>query len=111
MTGNVLPGSGTLRDTRPVRASKWRKRPVVIEALELTRENAGVVVQWVTAGGHVAVMRGGPKGGSRDASVIIRTLEGNHLADVGDWIVRGIAGEFYPVKPDIFAETYEQVTS
>ena len=38
---------------------------------------------------------------------IIQTLEGDHLARKGDWIIRGVHGEFYPCKPDIFAKTYE----
>lgn len=89
--------------------AKYRKRPVVIETMRLARDNAAVIVRWITDGGHHAVMRGGPRGGSRDATVTIRTLEGDHLAEVGDWIIRGVAGEFYPCKPDIFAQTYEPV--
>ena len=42
-------------------------------------------------------------------SVIIETLEGNHYARKGDWIIRGINGEFYPCKPDIFEKTYVEV--
>ena len=47
----------------------------------------------------------------RDCSTIdpIPTLEGNHLACVGDYIIRGVAGEYYPCKPDIFEKTYEPV--
>lgn len=43
--------------------------------------------------------------------LVIRTLEGEMRADPGDWIIRGVQGEFYPCKPDIFAETYEAVES
>lgn len=39
----------------------------------------------------------------------IPTLEGNHLADKGDFIIKGVKGEFYPCKPDIFEKTYEEV--
>jgi len=88
--------------------AKYRKKPVVIEAMQLGRINAGEIVRWITEGGHKAVMRGGPGGGSRDATVTIRTLEGDHLAQVGDWIIRGVKGEFYPCKPDIFEATYER---
>lgn len=42
-------------------------------------------------------------------SVIIETLEGNLYARQGDWIIRGVNGEFYPCKPDIFEKTYEEV--
>jgi hypothetical protein len=86
---------------------RYRKRPVVIKAEQLTYDNAGAIVQWIVENGHKAVMRGGPGGGSRGGTVIIHTLEGNHLADVGDWIIRGVQGEFYPCKPDIFDATYE----
>ena len=44
---------------------------------------------------------------SEQPELTIVTLEGNHLARVGDWIIRGIAGELYPCKPDIFEATYE----
>jgi hypothetical protein len=39
----------------------------------------------------------------------IHTLEGNMIASVGDWIIKGVKGEFYPCKPDIFESTYEEV--
>ena len=41
--------------------------------------------------------------------LVIKTLEGEHLANIGDYIIRGVHGEFYPCKPDIFRETYEKV--
>jgi hypothetical protein len=47
---------------------------------------------------------------SNSGTLNIITLEGTHVADKGDWIVKGIKGEFYPVKPDIFDATYEVVT-
>ena len=61
----------------------FTKKPVTIEARELTADNAGAIAAWITESGHKAVMRGGPGGGSRNGTVIIRTLEGNHLAQVG----------------------------
>jgi hypothetical protein len=83
---------------------KWRKKPVVIEAMQLTATNSGAVAEW--CGG---VLRGGPSGGSRGGSVLIHTIEGDMLASVGSYIIRGVKGEFYPCKPDIFAATYERV--
>src|SRR5690606_15607270 len=47
----------------------------------------------------------------RDGRLIISTLEGLHWADLGDWIIRGVQGEFYPCKPDIFAAIYEPAES
>ena len=44
-----------------------------------------------------------------DGSLTIETLEGDHRASLGDWIIRGVQGELYPCKPDIFEQTYEAV--
>lgn len=88
---------------------KYRKKPVVIEALQLTDTNAAEVKAWVESfySGRV-VMRGGPSGGSRGATLVIRTLEGDHEASVGDQVIRGVQDEAYPCKPDIFDATYER---
>lgn len=45
-----------------------------------------------------------------DSHMVVHTLEGDMRADIGDWIIRGVNGEFYPCEPDIFAATYEVVT-
>lgn len=75
---------------------QFRKKPVVIDAVQLTSENGHEVLAFCPdAVAH-------PKG------VVIQALEGNMLADVGDWIIRGVKGEFYPCKPDIFAQTYDR---
>lgn len=47
----------------------------------------------------------------RDGGLYIKTLEGEHLASVGDYIIRGVKGEYYPCKPDIFAMTYDRVAA
>jgi len=82
---------------------RFRKKPVTVEALRVDELNIEAVAEW--CGGSVrGVML--PK----DQWVIeIETLEGSMRADVGDWVICGIAGEFYPCKPDIFAKTYELV--
>ncbi len=76
--------------------AKYRKKPIVIEAQ-----------QWHTGDPPIGPMRreGTFLGGV--ASYEIPTLEGAHLVTDGDWIIKGIAGEFYPCKPDIFEQTYE----
>lgn len=78
---------------------KYRKKPVVIDALLLKEsvESQESVVKWC----------GGKKG--PDGGVYIDTLEGTMYAATGDYIIRGINGEFYPCKPDIFEKTYEKV--
>lgn len=77
---------------------KFRKKPVIIEARQYTRNllEAEKVAKWCS-------------GKQTDQGVIITTLEGEHLGEYGDWIIKGIAGEFYPCKPDIFDKTYEFV--
>ena len=101
----------------------FRKKPVIIEAMQLVGANADThaVYLWVesnTDGSFEAldVIEGRkpyPKSGisidPRDGRCIISTLEGLHWANPGDWIIRGVNGEFYPCKPDIFEETYEKV--
>ena len=78
---------------------RYRKKPVVIEAMQLVGTNAEFhsVYQWIEANTL----------GSFEPMAVISTLEGLHWADPGDWIIRGVQGEFYPCKPDIFAATYE----
>jgi len=71
---------------------KYRKKPVVIEARQLTMDNAGAITNWCK--GTRCPVRG----------VFIQTLEGG---DYGDYIIKGVQGEFYPCKPDIFEQTYE----
>jgi hypothetical protein len=79
---------------------QYRKKPVVIEAVQWTGENQGEVMRFT---GDKAVYRS-RTGGSE---LVVHTLEGVLVADPGDWIIRGVKGEFYPCKPDIFAATYE----
>lgn len=78
---------------------KFRKRPVEIEAAQLTWERASVQAAFPDA----------PIVYHEDGTATIRTLEGVMRANLGDWIIRGVKGEFYPCKPDIFDATYETV--
>ena len=82
---------------------KFRKKPVVIEAVQWKGYNAQEVAVFLA--GHTA--RRGKV--IPDMAIIIPTLEGDHRADIGDWIIKGVKGELYPCKPDIFEETYECV--
>ena len=75
---------------------KFRKKPVVIDAIQWKGNNLEEInkfVSWNPA----------------DLELAIHTLEGIMTASCGDWIIRGVKGEFYPCKPDIFAATYEAV--
>jgi hypothetical protein len=104
-------------------AKKYRKKPVVIEAMQLS----GDTVEWMNAyhwiedntdgsfepldviEGRKPYPASGVSIDPRDGRLIISTLEGLHWADPGDYIIRGLQGEFYPCKPDIFEASYEAV--
>jgi len=81
---------------------KFRKKPVVVEAIRYLPDGSNVDevdaflggIEWKTCSPMLAV---------------IHTLEGNMLASPGDWIIKGVKGEFYPCKPDIFEATHEAV--
>lgn len=80
---------------------KFRKKPVVIEAEQFTEENKNRAFHFITCNKF-------PDWDSSDAPTIkIQTLEGDMTASLGDWIIKGVKGEFYACKPDIFALTYE----
>ena len=80
---------------------KYRKKPVVIEAEQFNWEKDRPVTN------HDMFMEWPVQSDERGAHLLIPTLEGNHRADPGDWIITGVKGERYPCKPDIFAATYE----
>lgn len=90
--------------------TKYRKKPVVIEALQWTGDNVkemraflgGAVADIVTVFSPVSSADSLP-------DFLIKTLEGDMLASRGDYIIKGVNGEFYPCKPDIFVKTYEKV--
>lgn len=84
---------------------KYRKKPVVIEAIQLTRESMDEVRGLL---GIKATYWSRPPMRAI-TGLTISTLEGEMHASFGDWIIRGVKGEFYPCKPDIFDETYEVV--
>lgn len=85
---------------------RFRKKPVEIEAVQLTRGTFADARNFVPDEAFAA----GGEGSDGQVYLKIRTLEGTMRADEGDWIIRGVQGEFYPCKPDIFAATYEQVS-
>jgi len=87
-----------MSDRTPDQPSKFRKRPVVVEAMRLTDKSMPDVIAWCSG----RLDQFGDSWG-----VTIPTLEGRMMADPGDWIIRGVKGEFYPCKPDIFELTYE----
>ena len=79
---------------------KYRKRPVIIEAIQYQGFNSKEIIDFTN--GQALTNTG-------YAFLTIPTLEGNHRCDVADWVIKGVNGEFYPCKPDIFEKTYEKV--
>ena len=79
---------------------KFRKKPVVIEAVQFTLHSIEEVEKLV----------GGDMGENAQGEQVIATLEGAMRVSLNDWVIKGVKGEFYPCKPDIFAATYEAVT-
>lgn len=85
--------------------AKFRKKPVVIEARQFFNDGSSYeLIHWINEGQAAA---GRAFANWHNNEIIVPTLEGQHIASPGDWIIRGVAGEFYPCKPDIFAATYE----
>lgn len=80
--------------------AKYRKKPVVIEAIRWTGENEKEIFDFV---GLSAFING-------FGELVIETMEGFMISAGGDYIIKGVNGEFYPCKPDVFEKTYEGVT-
>ena len=85
--------------------AKYRKKPVVIEAVLFGTADLNEIACLM---GHIPQIHFGLN--DEPQSLRIATLEGVMTANRGDWIIKGVNGEFYPCKPDIFEKTYELVT-
>ena len=82
-------------------ARAYRKKPVTVEAVQWTGETHAEMCDFIDPEVFEIIPRVG---------LVIHTLEGDHHASPGDYIIKGVNGEFYPCKPDIFAKTYESAT-
>ena len=82
-------------------ARAYRKKPIVVEVVQWTGNNHAEICEFIDPEVFEIIPRVG---------LVIHTLEGDHLASPGDYIIKGINGEFYPCKPDVFAKTYEEAT-
>lgn len=88
--------------------AKYRKKPVIIDAIQWdgepnlwqNKDRNKLLIECYEEGSMVI---------PTDGTLIIKTLEGSHIASVSDYIIKGVKGEFYPCKPDIFEMTYEPV--
>ena len=96
-------------------ARTYRKKPVEIEAVQWTDEYAAYdLVEW--ADGPVDYDPGtsgpsDPETGDDWGWLAVETLEGEHIATPHDWLIKGVQGEFYFCKPEIFKATYEPVVA
>lgn len=89
-----------------------RKKPVEVEAHQWTGSNWHLMQEFIGESASTRVEEfpiEGSEEKTEEVVLLIQTLEGEMMARPGDWIIKGIKGEFYPCKPDIFAETYEMV--
>ena len=100
----------TLKDAANKKIQLFRKKPVEIEAVRWKGDNLAEVIRFT--GLHESALKWT---WDQYESVVAReglkifTLEGSMLASIGDWIIKGVRGEFYPIKNNIFLETYEPV--
>ena len=101
-----------MTNTIPNVPRDFKKRPVTIQAIKWTGDNLFDVIKFMSGAPSIGTCIGAAKWKEycdlvQDSGLIIKTLEGQHIATVGDMIIRGVKGEFYPCKPDIFDMTYE----
>jgi len=83
--------------------AQYRKKPVVIDAMQFTDEMKDRVFNFVTCNCYPDFTDDGKP------ALRIQTLEGDMTANIGDWVIKGVKGEFYPCKPDVFEMTYEEI--
>lgn len=94
--------------------AKYRKKPVIIEAFQYDgdlKDSSGnyYAPQWAVDAFNSGAMHYGSIDNGPPCELFIKTLEGVHHVSVGDYVIRGVKGELYPCKPDIFEMTYERV--
>lgn len=80
---------------------KYQKKPVVVEAVKFTDTNKDQIFNWITCNKSAEYIDGEPV-------LNIQTLEGVMIARLSDYIIKGVQGEFYACKPDIFEQTYQE---
>ena len=92
---------------------KFRKKPVEIDALQWDGSSLRPMFDFLDGAGRSVMATLGTNfeidHNRVEGGLVIKTLEGEHIANIGDWIIKGVAGEFYPCKPSIFKKTYEEV--
>ena len=87
--------------------NKYKKKPIIIEAVQWTGINLEEIKSFVGDSLDYNYKTNWDSSDLSNIEVKIKTLEGDHIASIGDYIIKGVNGEFYPCKPDIFKKTYE----
>lgn len=92
---------------------KYRKKPIVIEALQWNGSAHRPMFEFLGGNPSDYISAGGKNfridHSKGEGGLVIKTLEGECFATIGDWIIKGVKGELYPCKPDIFEATYDKV--
>jgi hypothetical protein len=95
--------------------ARYVKKPIIIDAIRITRTNLDEIKEFVYGDDSIAEPMldniTSPLEKPRLAMFFIHTLDGVMRAGIGDWVIKGIKGEFYPCKNDIFMATYTEVNS
>ena len=89
-----------------MKIKKYIKKPIPIEALQWTGDNKQEIINFIDDNTRYQFIKT-----STSYNLYISTLEGEMKASIGDYIVKGVDGEFYPCKPGIFEKTYEEVSN
>ena len=84
---------------------KYRKKPIEVDAIQFTNENKDQVFNFITCNKYPTFDK------DNNPTIKIQTLEGDITASFGDWIIKGVANEFYPCRNDIFKKTYDLAES
>jgi len=89
--------------------AKYKKKPIVIEAFKYDGDFMDSQGKYYIPDWAIVAFEKGKLYFKEDAILVVKTLEGEHIANVGDYIIQGVRGEIYPCKPDIFELTYDKV--
>lgn len=100
----INPSMGNAKTITPDCVMKYRKKPLVIEAIQWNGKNTEAATKFIIDGGGDCFLAR-----TIDTPIYIKTLEGTIEANRNDWIIKGVNGEFYPIKDEIFKKTYEAV--
>lgn len=80
---------------------QYTKKPVAIEAIQLTNKNHSEIIEWLSSYNVESYTL-------NSSEFYVKTLEGDMKANVGDYIIKGVKNEFYPCREDIFKMTYDE---